>query len=273
MPSLPPVRPPLAILAALLLFAGCSETPQPPSAGGEDHALLTSSHWEVGYDERGVRSLVSQTDPHRANVLPDGGCWTRRSAFAQRGEWQSVFKRFAEFYRPPEEEPSYARRHEVDGTSGPLHRLQAGMPFALEQTFTLNGERLEWNLAIENRMGFEVNIGDVAIQFPSRSATGSTQEGSSKAGSCGSTIVSGDGSFLLFIRRSGAPPYLLVTVKPGTRLEYVDGSEYFVRSGYSGNAETRGTWRQPHTYDRLAPAGSEGDRLEFGLRAAMGGEL
>ncbi len=271
MPSLPPVRPPLAILAALLLFAGCSETPQPPSAGGEDHALLTSSHWEVGYDERGVRSLVSQTDPHRANVLPDGGMLDAEVRFRlNEGEWQSVFKRFAAFYRPPEEEPSYARSHEVDGDRVRYIDHKPGMPFALEQDFTLRDEVLEWNLAVQNRMGYEVEIGDVSIQFPMRGATGSTQEGLFEGGFLRQHFVSGDGSFLLFTRRSGAPPFLLVTVKPGTHLEYVDGSEFFIHSGRTGNAETRGTWRQEHTYNRLPPAGTEGDRLEWGFDLRWG---
>ncbi len=227
---------------------------------------LANEYWDIAYDDRGIRALTSPQDIHRANVLPESGMLDADVRFElAEGEWQTVFKRFSEFYRPPEHERSYARQHNVEDDRVRYTDYKPGMPFALEQTFTLNGERLEWDLVVENRMGYEVNVGDIFIEFPSRPATGSTQEGLFEGGFLRQHYVSGASSFLLFIRRSGAPPYLLLTVKPGTGFEYFQGSQYFIRSGYSGNAETRGTWRQAHTYDRLAPAGTDGDRLEFGL--------
>jgi hypothetical protein len=74
------------------------------------------------------------------------------------------------------------------------------------------------------------------------------------------------------VRASGAPPFLVVTTRPGTKLEYFTpgggraGGTFYVHSERTGNAETRGTWRQPHTALDLAAAGRPGSRASYGFR-------
>jgi hypothetical protein len=140
------------------------------------------------------------------------------------------------------------------------------MPFALEQTFTIAEEGLEWDIVLENRMGYAVEIGDLSIQVPSAQASGDTQADLFEGGFLLHSHISGHSSFLIWKRRSGRAPFLVLTVKPGTSLEYFAGSDFFIHSGLSGHAAPRGTWRQPHTSSELAPAGRAGDRLEYGFR-------
>ena len=88
-------------LFLLACAAACSTGDVPPTSH------LANEHWDIRYDERGIRTLTSPRDPFRANVLPEPGMLDADVRFQLNGgEWQTVFKRFTEFYRPPEEEPS-----------------------------------------------------------------------------------------------------------------------------------------------------------------------
>ena len=45
-------------------------------------------------------------------------------------------------------------------------------------------------------------------------------------------FISGNGSFLYFIRASGAPPFLIVTVKPGTKLISITAGDLYTKGNY-----------------------------------------
>jgi hypothetical protein len=83
-----------------------------------------------------------------------------------------------------------------------------------------------------------------------RGQWGLDQSENARAKICGfprHQFISGNGSFFYFVRASGAPPFLLVTVRPGTKLEYTGGgggrggAQVYVHSSRTGGAETRGT--------------------------------
>src|SRR5207245_8346292 len=44
------------------------------------------------------------------------------------------------------------------------------------------------------------------------------------------------------------------------------GGPIFIHSGLSGGKETRGTWRQQHTFLKLGRAGSKDSKAHYGLR-------
>src|SRR6185295_12604833 len=117
-----------------------------------------------------------------------------------------------------------------------------------------------------------VTIGDLGISIPAQGTNGATPADIFERGFLKHQFVSGSGSFFYFVRASGAPPFLLVTVKPGTKLEYASagagrgGAQVFVHSARSGGEETRGTWRQAHTALNLAPAGKPGSKASYGFR-------
>lgn len=216
---------------------------------------IANRYWQVGYDDEGIEQLSNARDVSGANIL--SGSLDAEVRFQMNGgEWQSVF--------------GYARQHDARGNGVSYTDYQPGMPFALEQKFSLNGEVLEWDIILENRMNYEVKIGDVAIDIPWNSPSGSTKKEIFEQSFSKHHFISGDGSFLVFTKPSGKPPFMLMTVKPGTKLEYYTSGESsykaYIHSGYSGNAETGGSWRQPHTYSRLQPEDEEGDRLSYGFR-------
>ncbi|MEA1887023.1 MAG: DUF5695 domain-containing protein [Bacteroidota bacterium] len=233
---------PLLISVIVLFIGACS-----PEENEEN--ILSNDIWKLEYDERGISQIVSTDDPYEASVI--GGRLDAEVRFRMnQGEWQSVFR---------------SRQVNADDSMIRVTDYQPGMPFSLEQTFSLLDNALEWDIVIENRMYYQVDIGDVYIDFPMSYSSGREQVDLFEGGYLRHLFVSGDGSFLFFTKRSGNPPYLIVTIKPGTHLEYYDNNSYFIHSGLSGNRQ-RGTWRQEHTYTQLEPKGQGKDRITYGFR-------
>lgn len=126
---------------------------------------IANGYWQIRYDNAGISQLINSTDSYQANVL-SGKLDTDVRFWMNDGEWQSVF--------------SYARSHQSDSNSVRYTDYQPGMPFSLEQIFTLNDKVLEWDIILENRMHYDVKIGDVAIDLPWNRPSGSGQANISK---------------------------------------------------------------------------------------------
>ncbi|MFP4489017.1 MAG: DUF5695 domain-containing protein [Bacteroidales bacterium] len=232
----------LIILFIALLSPGCT-TDQ------NEENILSTDNWKLEYDDRGITSIINPDDPYEANVI-NGRLDADVRFRMNEGVWQTVFNH---------------REMEAGNDMVRYTNYKPGMPFSLEQTFRLMGDALEWDIVIENRMWYEIEIGDIYIDFPMSSRPGFEQLDLFERGFLRHLFISGDGSFLFFTRRSGSPPYLIVTVKPGTGLEYYDDDTYYIHSGYTGGNE-QGTWRQDHTFSRLDPRGQGQDRLTYGFR-------
>lgn len=143
-------------------------------------------------------------------------------------------------------------------------------PLRLVQSFRTNGVGLDWDIELETIADKSVTIGDLAIDIPAIGPRGQNPQQIFEKGFIPHQFISGDGSFIYYVRASGAPPFLMVTVKAGTHLEYFDGGRggggVYVHSGLSGGNETRGTWRQEHTFLTLGPAGTNNSKAHYGFR-------
>jgi len=95
-----------------------------------------------------------------------------------QGEWLSVFIR---------------RQADSDDNMIRIPDYEPGMPFSLEQTFNLVDNALEWDIIIENRMYYQVDIGDVYIDFPMSYSSGREQVDLFEGGYLRHLFVSGDG--------------------------------------------------------------------------------
>ncbi len=250
-----------AILIGLALTCLCGCGPEKPKN------TISNESWKIEYDYLGVNHLSSPADPYKSNVI-NGRIDADVIFQINDGDWQPMYKRLETTYRPPEFEATFARKFEVEGTMVRYtdYKEDLGMPFSLEQTFTLNGEALDWDIVLENRMNFHVKIGDLAVTIPVSSAGETTQEGLFEGGYLKHQSISGDGSFIILTKRSGKPPYLLVSVKPGTSLEYFGSNKVFIHAGHTANMEKNGTWRQEITFAELYPKGQGNDKLSYGLR-------
>ena len=148
----------------------------------------------------------------------------------------------------------------------------ADAPVKITETYQAEGRALDWTIDLESTGPSPVRIGDLGISIPVAGPTGENPKQIFERGFLQHKFISGSGSFFYYVRASGAPPFLLVTVKPGTKLEYSasgvgrGGEQLFVHSARAGVNETRGTWRQAHTALELKPLGKPGSRASYGFR-------
>ncbi|HEY9228082.1 MAG TPA: DUF5695 domain-containing protein, partial [Gemmatimonadaceae bacterium] len=154
------------------------------------------------------------------------------------------------------------------GRSTVTYTSGANAPLRVTETYKTDGRVLDWTIDLEATGQQSVRVGDVGIALPVAGPTGENPQQIFERGFLRHKFISGDGSFFFYTRASGAPPFLLVTVLPGTKLEYFGaaagrgGEVVYVHSAKSGASETRGTWRQSHTALDLAP----GKRASYGFR-------
>jgi len=136
----------------------------------------------------------------------------------------------------------------------------------------LNGI-IEEFLGLSRGGQLKLEIGDLAISIPPVAPSRrESVEWNYKHGFTTHRFIAGNGSFLYYTRASGAPPFLVVTVRPGTHLEYFErGTEQrhellYIHSSLAGNAQSRGSWRQEHTARHLGPQGSNNAEVRYGFR-------
>ncbi|NJD09887.1 MAG: hypothetical protein FIB01_05390, partial [Gemmatimonadetes bacterium] len=162
-----------------------------------------------------------------------------------------------------------AVRPEVQETAGSATRTflltAAAAPLlALTVRFDLGDATLRWTVELENRSGRPLEIGDLALPLPMTRSF--TQPGQQRPGTVlKHSLISGDGSFLFWLRSNNVGPYLLLTPDAGTHLEYWEADRsyrVFVHSLAAGEAaRAKGTkWRQPHTGATLAASGPQSRR-------------
>jgi Family of unknown function (DUF5695) len=288
------MRVPLAVGTACLVAAllgasggvsGQSPVPVPPgptNAPGTT-GVIERGDFRFAYDERGISLVANPHDPFGATVTtaaaargggrgatPGGGGAAPAQAavlgltLAYRsgatGEWTSLLRRDAMTASPDAGTVTYA--------SG-----AKGSPLAVTETFRTDGRALDWLIDLQATGKTPVTVGDLGISIPVAGPTGATPAQIFERGFLKHQFVSGAGSFFYYVRASGAPPFLLVTVRPGTKLEYAGtgggrggGAEVYVHSLRASTAESRGTWRQPNTALELKPAGQPGSRASYGFR-------
>ncbi|MEX2351913.1 MAG: DUF5695 domain-containing protein [Balneolaceae bacterium] len=256
---------------SLLLCMACA-TPQPEeqtqgtatlqadnqATAQSNPDALSNDRWKIEYSDTGLTQLTYPSDPHEANVLSGTlGHMDVRYRFGN-GEWQDLSRD--------------NRQINVNSGSRTVTYLDEpdDQPFRMVQTFRNNGDALEWNIDVHNLSSSPVTLGDVAIRFPWNGPGGGGPLNIFRQGFTKKHFISGDGSHMIFTKGGGEPPFLLLAVQPGTKLEYFDaggGNPYraYVHSGYSGNAQTEGTWRLPHTYLDLGPADSDNDSFSYGF--------
>src|SRR6266446_10780163 len=192
------------ILVLVLLLPMCGFAAAVPST-----YQIERGNFRLTYDERGVTGLANPHDPFTAQILSPGqhlGLIVRYRT--GDGDWLEL---------PMSEAPATASRENdklIYTKTAPNGCLQ------VTQTFQTDGTALDWNIELQTATNSPVEIGDLAISVPAAGPRGEQPRDIFERGFIKHQFISGNGSFLYFVRASGAPPFLLVTVRPGTRLEY-----------------------------------------------------
>jgi cyclophilin family peptidyl-prolyl cis-trans isomerase len=219
--------------------------------------------FRVTYDSRGITGLANPRDPFGAQMLAPNQHLALVVRFRDGGtNWQDLAD------SPPQLSSSTRNSGVTFANSA------ANSPLKVIQTYSTEGNSLDWDISLAAATNEPVEIGDLAISIPVSGPRGENPQQIFEHGFLKHQFISGNGSFLYFVRASGVPPFLLVTVRPSTKLEYSSGGAaggrggalVYVHSGLSGGRETRGTWRQEHTFLHLGPAGSTNSSTHYGFR-------
>ncbi len=270
----------LAAPTSLLLSGGEQSTPA--AAAG----VIERGEFRFSYDERGISVLANPHDPFGAALMPafapigPAGARSRDQGSAKS---RAAVLGLAVAYRLAgsggnwSELPLRGQKWEVSPQSGTVQYTSGGEPAPLKvvETYKTDGRVLDWTVDLETTGSSSVEVGDLAISVPAVGPFGENPAQIFERGFLRHQFVSGHGSFFYFVRASGVPPFLLVTVLPGTKFEYAAGgrgmAQVFVHSARTGGAETRGTWRQAHTALELAPAEGSGSKASYGFRMQWAG--
>ena len=252
------------VLFAAAAVVVATQTPVAPATASEANAgTIAKGAFAFAYDERGISQLRNADDPFGATL-------TTPAPAAGRGSRSGAAGQPAAATRAPQAAPLSLTLSYKTGTATAWSELAtlAGVtaspsadtvsytnagakpPLVVAQTYATDGKTLDWNIDLSANSA--VHVGDLGISIPVQGPTGENPAQIFERGFLKHQFVSGAGSFFFYVRASGAPPFLLVTTKPGTKLEYYtttgrSGGTMFVHSEKTGGSETRGTWRQAHT--------------------------
>ena len=128
---------------------------------------------------------------------------------------------------------------------------------SVRETFTLDGEVLDWTISLANSGTRLVEIGDLAVPLPFAERTGARGEIYTRK-LLRHALVAGHGSWVYWQRAGGDGPYLLMTPADHTRFEYsttrpARSPRTFTRTPPARGDCGGGTWRLP-VYEPAARA-------------------
>ncbi len=246
----------LSLIGATALYAQGPDMMRPRPATNCE--TVESGRWTVKYDSTGIRGAVDSKDSYGADIIgPMSTLGTIVLDYKVKdGVWLSL----------PQD------RRTMEKTDGAIvytdHTI--GEVLTVKHRFTMDGDRILWNISIRNNSRFPILIGNLAVAVPWNSFTeDEDSEDVFRETFTKHAFVSGDASFFYFTRLGGEAPYPVLLPQTGTPLEYYsqDRMNYvaYIHSGKNGTAEKNGTWRQEHTWGHLAPAGKDGDSLGYGF--------
>lgn len=283
----------IVLCAAIVVLAAAS---LPRRAGtqtsaGSSPATIEKGDFRFSYDERGISALANPHDPFGATLMPasvSAGPPALKTGAREPGARQDrarppvlglILRYRSSDTQDWAEISARGPKWEASPEAGTVTYTSGGpsAPLKVVERFKTDGRVLDWTIDLETTGKLPVEVGDLAISVPSVGPMGEDPAQIFERGFLRHQFISGHGSFFYFVRASGAPPFLLVTVLPGTKLEYTaggggrGGTQVFVHSARTGGAETRGTWRQAHTALDLAPAGRPGSKASYGFRMQWAG--
>jgi hypothetical protein len=257
---------PLSLVATLAVALG-AQSGQPTQSPMPTPPELSISRGAFSFtaDARGVSMVANPADPFGAVLTSTGRGGRGNTPVATlaltvtyrvgQGEWTTAAPR--------------AVMSALPGGSGVTYSTAAGAALKVVETYRTDGGTLDWTIDLA-AAGSAVTVGDLGIGIPLQGPAGENPQQIFERGFLKHQFVSGAGSFVYYVRASGAPPFMLLTVKPGTKLEYAGaapgggrgGADLWVHSAHVAAEETRGTWRQANTSLEL-PAGR---KASYGFR-------
>jgi hypothetical protein len=251
-PRLHPALSGASIAAGGLLPSELAATP--------DTLAVRASLFAVRYDAGAIVSLKRVADAFDTEYvqsmrrLGDAIVRYRRGA----GNWETLTT------------ASFTDRAIVSSPDGARHTATyrpAGADFELRIDLHVEETALRWSIDLENLGATPLEIGDLALPLP---MNGNFQQQPTTA-VLKHGFISGDGSFLFWMRRNSVGPYLTMTPDASTSLEYWEsagGYRVFIHSAAAGEAARQGgtRWRQPNTSVSLGAREAQSSTRRYGFK-------
>lgn len=153
----------------------------------------------------------------------------------------------------------------------------------LTERFRVEANAFYWTIFVRNPTHKPIVLGDIFLALPLNMSKRWDKTTTYEQRVVQHQYVSGNGSFIYWMRPNGVGPYLVMTpltncplsepvrsemnFAPG-KLEYADRGGVYILSGKRGEDDKArgGTWRQPQTTHTLTPTNSQRDGLTYGFK-------
>ena len=277
-----------AIMAFILIFVTFvvdirgNEEPQEASRGNKLQQAA-SSHFTLNFDDAGITSLKRTSDKYNTDyILPHRALGHVVVRYRMPGgNWQEFWTEKI----PPERRrviisPSEhgLPHHFVIYNESGWDDYFADLEF--QTRFKVEGEALYWMLHFRNLTHKPLELGDVLLPLPFNSEPRWEKTVMYTRRVVPHRFVSGNGSFIFWMRPNTEGPYLVMTPVQecplfeanrnernfkAAKLEYYDSRGVYIHSYGRGEeaAAKGGNWRQPHTSATLSPKFSPNDELTY----------
>ncbi len=219
--------------------------------------VLENTNIRAAFSDRGVISLTDPQDKYKADIINSRSPWGRvKLAYRSgAGEWIEM--------------PDSVKQLKSGTSTAEYISVDKNAPVTMDQRFTLNGEVLDYDITVKNTGTAPVEIGDLGIFLPWRTASGENPEYIFENCFTKHHYISGNGSFIFFTKPSGEPPFIMLLPKKGTKLEYFDGGrggyKAYIHSSAAAASVATGTWRQANTSLMLDP-GKGKSEVTYGFK-------
>jgi hypothetical protein len=169
----------------------------------------------------------------------------------------------------------------ANSNTGPAGTRATPTPIlALRMQYTIEERAVVWTLTIQNLGNAPRQIDDLAIPLPIAGAIPRANNQPAVT-ILKHSFVSGNNSYMFWMRSNNVGPYLVLTPLEDTRFEYWDVQRpadatqggrgtfrVYIHSAAAGTeAKAQGTrWRQPNTSLKLATKGQTGDTISYSFK-------
>ncbi len=219
--------------------------------------VLENTNIRAAFSDRGVISLTDPQDKYKADIINSRSPWGRVKLVYRSGEGKWI------------ELPDSVKQLKSGTSTAEYISVDKNAPLTMDQRFTLNGEVLDYDITVKNTGTAPVEIGDLALFLPWRTASGENPEYIFENCFTKHHYISGNGSFIFFTKPSGEPPFIMVLPKKGTQLEYFDGGrggyKAYIHSSAAAASVASGTWRLENTSLMLDP-GKGKSEVTYGFK-------
>src|SRR5512146_413065 len=246
------------------------------------------SQFELKFDDHGITSLKRSGDRYDTDFIADDATLGRVTIRYMMGEneWRQFSTHDAgnKLERLPDDRSRrVSQQLSVIYNPQDWRKNEYYADLEVTERFRAESDALYWTIFIRNPTHKPIVLGDIYLPLPFNSSMRWDKDITYHQRVVRHEYISGNGSFVYWMRPTGDGPYLVMTpvskcplfeptrsemnFAPG-KLEYSDRGGVYVLSGRRGEEERAkgGNWRQPQTTHTLSPTNSQRDGITYAFK-------